>query len=100
MVRHIVLWKLSDRFAPEERGKVASEVKEALEGLNGVVPGLLRLRVHIAPLDGCSGEIMLESELESVEALRGYVVHPEHKRVGQFVRSVVQERIDMDFVEE
>ena len=42
MVKHIVMWKLSDR---EKAAENAAEMKRLLEGLVGVVPGLLRAEV-------------------------------------------------------
>ena len=41
MVKHIILWKLKDKYNNDE---VKSGIKEGLEGLAGVIPGLLKLK--------------------------------------------------------
>jgi hypothetical protein len=40
---------------------------------------------------------MLDSTLESVEALKAYQVNPDHLKVAQFVRSVVESRKCVDY---
>ncbi len=42
MIRHIVLWRLNGD-TPEQKEPAARAIKAALEGLNGKIPGLLRL---------------------------------------------------------
>lgn len=83
MVRHIILWKLNDELTTEQKTEVKKGIKEGLEGLVGKVPGLLEVTVNIdGRLDSSNCDIMLDSVLESPEALKGYAVHPEHVAVA------------------
>ena len=57
-------------------------MKENLEALVGKVPGLLRLEIVTNPLTSSNADVMLDSTLESEEALKAYAVHPEHVAVA------------------
>lgn len=96
MVKHIILWKLKDEYNNES---VKNDIKKSLEGLLGVVPGLVEMNVQIEKLDSSNADVMLYSVLESEEALKGYAIHPEHVKVADTkVRPFVQSRACIDFV--
>ena len=98
MVKHVILWQLKDEFSEAEKAAVKAGIKEGLEGLVGVVPGLLELRVNTDPLETSNADLMLDSTLESFEALKGYAVHPDHVAVADGkVRPNVKTRIVMDY---
>ena len=44
MVRHVILWKIKDEYA-DKKNEIRKGIKEGLEGLVGVVPGLLKVNV-------------------------------------------------------
>lgn len=98
MVKHIILWQLKDELSLEERTKAKNEIKNGLEALKGVVPGLKEIKVNINPLETSNADVMLDSTMESFEALKGYAVHPEHVKVAQgIVRPNVKLRVCMDY---
>ncbi len=83
MVRHVILWKLNDELSAEEKQAIKSEMKSSLEGLLGKVPGLVEITIHIdGRLESSNADVMLDSVLESPEALKGYATHPEHVAVA------------------
>ena len=47
MVKHIVFWKLHDQAEGQTKLENAKKIKEKLEGLVGVIPGLLSANVGI-----------------------------------------------------
>ncbi len=95
MVKHIILWNLKEEFNTEA---VKETMKKELEGLVGKVPGLLKMEIAIAPMPSSNVDVMLYSELESAEALKGYATHPEHVRVADtFVRPFTKARNVIDF---
>ena len=74
MVKHIILWTLNPELSEEEKAKVKAGIKAGLEAL------------------------MLDSTLESEEALKGYAVHPEHVAVANGkVRPYTVQRSCLDF---
>lgn len=98
MVKHIILWQLKDELGTEEKEKVKKEIKEGLEGLKGKVPGLLEINVITEGLASSNADVMLDSTLESEEALKGYAVHPSHVEIADNkVRPYTKTRICMDF---
>ena len=95
MVKHIILWTLKPEYNTPE---IKQGMKEGLEALVGVVPGLLEMRVEIAPLASSNADVMLYSVLESEDALKGYAVHPAHVEVADtLVRPFTATRACMDF---
>lgn len=83
MVKHIILWTLKEDLTAEQKEEVKKGIKEGLEGLAGVVPGLIDIKVNISGrLDSSNADVMLDSTLESPEALKAYAAHPAHVAVA------------------
>lgn len=98
MVKHVILWKLKENVAGAEKEKVLHEMKENLEALVGTVPGLVRLEIVTKPLASSNADVMLDSDLESEEALKGYQSHPVHVAVANtYVRPYTEVRLCMDY---
>lgn len=97
MVRHIVMWSFREEIAKEEREAAAVKIRDGLEGLVGVVPGLLSAKVIIHPISSSTHDLSLVSELESAQALRDYKDNPDHLKVAAFVRSVTCNRACLDY---
>ncbi len=97
MVKHIILWNLKEEFNTKE---IKSQMKLSLEGLVGIVPGLIKLQVEIEPLETSNVDVMLYSEFTDESALKGYAVHPEHIKVADTkVRPFTKIRTVIDFEE-
>jgi hypothetical protein len=98
MVHHVILWKLKEELQGEEKQKVARGIKENLEALVGKVPGLVSVTVQIQPLSSSNADVMLDSLLESEEALKAYQIHPDHvAAANNFVRPFTEVRMCMDY---
>lgn len=95
MVKHIILWKLKDEHNTVE---IKQAMKEGLEALVGVVPGLIEMQIEIDPLPKSNADVLLYSVLESEEALQNYAVHPAHVEAADtLVRPFTAARMCMDF---
>lgn len=98
MVKHIILWTLKDEYSRDERTEIKKNIKSALEGLSGKIPGLLDIKVNTDGLPSSNADLMLDSSFESAEALKAYSVHPEHVSVADtFVRPFTKNRSCLDF---
>ena len=99
MVRHIILWTLRPDLSEAEKREVKRGIKQGLEGLTGVVPGLRSAVVHIdGRLDSSNADVMLDSTLDSPEALKAYAFHPAHVAVAdERVRPFTAQRTCLDF---
>lgn len=99
MVKHIILWKLNEELSEAQKAEIKKGIKAGLEGLVGVVPGLLDVKVNVdGRLASSNVDVMLDSTLESEEALKGYAVHPVHVEVANTkVRPYTVLRSCLDF---
>ncbi|MCR5842290.1 MAG: Dabb family protein [Bacteroidales bacterium] len=99
MVKHIILWTLDPALSDEEKATVKAGIKAGLEGLVGQVPGLIDVKVHTeGRLASSNADVMLDSTLESEEALKGYARHPAHLAVANGkVRPYTVQRACLDF---
>ena len=96
MVKHVILWKLKDDLA--DKASVKAGIKAGLEGLKGVVPGLIDIRVITDGLASSNADVMLDSTLADEAALKAYAVHPAHVAVADSkVRPYTQVRMCLDF---
>lgn len=95
MVKHIILWQLKEEY---NNDNIKNGIKEGLEALTGVIPGLTEIKVEIKPLGSSNADVMLYSVFESEEALKGYAVHPAHVEVADTkVRPYTKTRLCMDY---
>ena len=99
MVKHIILWTLKAELSAEEKQAVKAGIKAGLEGLKGQVPGLVDIKVNIdGRLDSSNCDVMLDSTLESPEALKAYAQHPAHLAVANGkVRPYTAQRTCLDY---
>lgn len=98
MVKHIILWKLKEEISEDEKKKILADMKENLEALVGKVPGLTRMNIVINPLASANADVMLDSDFESEEALKGYQTHEAHVHVANtYVRPFTNVRLCMDY---
>jgi hypothetical protein len=98
MINHVVLFKLKEFASEEEKQKVLIEFKSKLLALKGVINELKYIEVgtHYS-LQSPSFDLCLISHFESVDDLEVYKVHPEHVKVGDFVKMVTTDRAAVDF---
>ena len=99
MVKHIILWTLNPDLSDAEKTQVKQGIKSGLESLKGQVPGLLDITVHIdGRLASSTADLMLDSTLESAEALSTYATHPAHVAVANGkVRPYTVQRACLDY---
>jgi putative aminopeptidase FrvX len=99
MVKHVILWQLKDELTAEEKVTVKADMKDALEGLAGKIPGLLDVKVYTEGLESSkNAEVMLDTTFTDEEALKTYAVHPEHVAVADGkVRPFTKYRACLDF---
>lgn len=99
MVKHIILWKLKTEYSTDKKAEVLAGIKKNLEALAGVVPGLVEIKVICENvLASSNADLMLDSTLESAEALKGYAVHPAHVAAADtFIRPFTEVRLCLDY---
>ena len=73
-------------------------LKEKLEKLEGVIPGLLKMEAVINMPDVAESnyDLMLIAEFDNLEDLDIYINHPEHVKVGSFLSKARTDRAAID----
>ena len=100
MIQHIVIWKLAEEADGRDKEANYRILKEKLEALNSVIPGLLELRVGRNLNSDERYDAALVSRFESLEALKAYDAHPAHMEIRTFVKQIRVDRTCLDFVME
>ncbi|MEP1150630.1 MAG: Dabb family protein [Balneola sp.] len=101
MIKHVVMWKLKEISEGKTKQENAEIMKELLEGLPAKIEVLDKAEVGINVLKGDDAaicDVVLLTECKDEEALKAYAVHPEHQKVGQFIKKVTEERRVVDYI--
>ncbi len=97
MIKHIVVWKLKKSRALLKSGN-AARIKNELEALREKLPYVKKIEVGINfNLSAAAYDVVLYSEFASREDLDRYQRAPEHKAVADFIGTVRQERVVVDY---
>lgn len=95
MVKHIVMWNIKET---EDKVNVLNTLKEKLEALKNEIKVINHLEVGFNyNVSDAARDVVLFSEFSTREDLEAYVVHPAHVAVGEYVRSVVKDRVVVDY---
>ena len=97
MIKHIVAWNLKEEFSAAQKDEAFNQFKEMVEALVGVVPGLVDARIYRNDMASCTRELLLDSTLESEEALDAYQIHPAHVKVIDYGKTILQDRVCFDY---
>lgn len=92
MVKHIVLYTLKEGV---DKTEAVSVIKNCLEPLVGVIPGLLHMEIRQAYQGGM--DYALYSEFESKEALAQYAQHPAHLEAKSHFWHFLNTRVCADY---
>ena len=81
MVKHIVMFQLSDFAEGKTKKENATFIKSQLENLQHLIPELKnRSGIQMEETASENFDLVLYSEFENVEDLKIYINHPEHKK--------------------
>ena len=98
MVRHVILWNMKETLSDEECRKVKNDIKEALEALKGVIPGLSEINVATDPIETSNADLLSDSLFEDKVALAVCAGHTAYVKVkDELVVSNVRSRVCMDY---
>lgn len=95
-LRHIVAWKLASDDA-DERAAQARKIADDLGALRGIVPSIIDITVGPDVVGGGNWDVALVADFADQAGLDAYQTHPDHQAVVGYVRSVVRDRVAVDF---
>ena len=97
MFRHVVMWNYKEGFTDEENKANALKVKELLEGLKGIIPEIVDIKVLINEFGSSTKDVMLYSVFADEAAFLVYKDNDDHVKAGAFVKEVLDKREAFDF---
>jgi hypothetical protein len=98
MVKHIVMFRLPEKYKGEERTKNILEIKQRLEALPAQIETIKFFRVGLNFTDlPTAFELVIDSDFENKEGLQYYAVHQAHLEVVKFLRSLDAEKVVVDY---
>lgn len=97
MIRHVVSFKLASADEAE-RAEQAETIARGLRSLPASIPEILSLEVGTNVLNpGANFDLVLIADYDDADALARYQTHPDHKKVAEYIHSVVADRSAVDF---
>ena len=99
MVKHVVCWKLKEEAEGNTKLQNALLAKNMLEDLREVIEEIRSIRIGINAPGTPEGnwDLILESEFTTLRDLDTYANHPDHLKVVEFIKKVVEGRICVDY---
>lgn len=95
MIHHIVMWKLKEADKKEN----AKKIKKDLEALKNKVKELEYIQVNFN-MDIASQnnfDVILDTKFKTFEDLTVYANHPDHVKVVNFIKTVIDQRVAIDY---
>lgn len=81
----------------ERKRQVMADFKAAIEALPGLVPSLRKAEVGFNGNLGECYDIALYSELDSLEDVKAYAVHPAHVTAASIIKPYIVSRACADY---
>lgn len=98
MIRHVVIWRFQRQPATGDWHSNLIKAKALLDGMQGRLPGVLRLETGINQEESEEGaDLLLLMDFQNRDALDMYRNHPVHLEVIAFLRQVRSERRVIDY---
>lgn len=98
MIRHIVMFKLKEFATPADKQAKMQEIKTGLEALIDKIDVLRMIRVDFNVNPAETWDIILTTELDTLEDVSTYANHPEHVAVAKgIIGSVKADRACVDY---
>jgi len=92
------MFKLVEFATPEEKEATLNEIKTGLESLLGKIEVLRAIRVDFNVNPAESWDLILTTELDSLEDVAAYANHPEHVAVSKnLIGPVKADRACVDY---
>ena len=97
MIRHIVMWKFKNEAEGKSKVENMAVVRDSLYALLPIIPEIKKMEIGFdVKHTDMSMDLLLLTEFDSLDALAIYANHPEHLKVAEYVRKVIETRVVLD----
>lgn len=83
MIKHVVMFQLTDFPTPADKTAKMQEIKVALESLIDQIEFLRKIRVDFNCNKDEAYDLILTTELDSLEDVNAYATHPAHVAISK-----------------
>ncbi len=99
MIKHIVFFNLTEQGEGKSKAENAIYIKTELENLKNLIPQIKHIEVGMnhQDADQKNYDMALYSEFDTIEDVKSYQLHPEHKRVAAYIAKVRVLRAAIDY---
>ncbi|MGM9646896.1 MAG: Dabb family protein [Eubacteriales bacterium] len=99
MIRHVVMFKFKEEAEGRTKAENLAITKQMLEALPAKINRIRASAVHLnsPDADQTNYDLCLICDFDTWEDLAAYIVHPDHKAVGVFMRPVRLDRACVDY---
>lgn len=98
MVRHIVMWKFKDEAQGLSKEENLDKVITMLMALPEKIDFIRHIEVQKnINMNGKNFDAVLISEFDSLDDVKRYRVHPDHKKISEYVSLVRESRASVDY---
>lgn len=99
MIKHIVLWKLDDSYAPAEKDAIKIALQKKLLDLEEEISELLHIEVYFNSPKAApkNFDILLDTVFNSMEDLAKYQTHAAHQKVVKYIQTLKLQRSAIDY---
>jgi hypothetical protein len=99
VLKHIVLFKLKSSAEGASKEQNAARMVEMLHALRSEIPVIKHLEAGTNAIPSeAAYDVAIYSEFANEADLKTYVNHPEHLKVVEFVKKVVESRVAVDYL--
>ncbi len=97
MIKHIAMWRLK-KIEGKTKDDIASEIQAEVNKLPSLIKEIktFEVGINVNPSERAS-DVVLLSEFESIESLKKYQVHPDHKKLVEHLGHLTAETRVVDY---
>jgi hypothetical protein len=99
MIKHIVMWKLREFPSREEKLRIARNLRQKLLEMKKSIKQIKSIEVGINAEKASSSnyDVILITQFSSMDDLQGYKVHPAHQELVEYLQTIRELRVAIDY---
>lgn len=99
MIKHIVMFKLSDNAAEKTKKENLDIALDMLKNFKDMIPVIKDFKAvsNSADAPDSNYDLALICDFENIDDLNAYQTHPEHLKFGNFITQVRESRACIDY---
>jgi len=98
MIKHIVMWNVREEANEKSKDENIKDMIKRLHDLKSKIPQIVEIEAGRNFKEGPGAfDVALYSSFKSKDDLETYAQHPDHLSVVEFIKSIVSERVVVDY---